>query len=153
VLADLEAGEVAASPGPPWVVLVDDPRPAWLAEALRGGVRGLLPREATEEEVLGALRAVAEGLFCCHPEHLARIVPGSSAPSAVDAGPAPNLTSREREILLRLAAGLGNKQIAAQLAISEHTVKFHLSSIYSKLDANSRAEAVAAGLRRGLVWI
>ena len=166
VLAELEGGElVSPAAGPPWIVLVDDPEPAWLADALRGNLRGLLPRDALESEVLAALEAVGNGLFCCHPEHLARLVPGAGGGLGPRGdGPVPTdtprrppqggaLTSREREILMRLAAGLGNKQIASQLAISEHTVKFHLGSIYSKLDANTRAEAVAAGLRRGLVWI
>ena len=61
------------------------------------------------------------------------------------------LSRREREILNLVATGLGNKQIASQLHISEHTVKFHLTSIFNKLNASSRAEAVAIGARRGLI--
>lgn len=61
------------------------------------------------------------------------------------------LTPREREVLHMLAAGLGNKEIAARLGISDHTAKFHVSQILSKLDAVSRAEAVSIAMRRGLV--
>jgi NarL family two-component system response regulator YdfI len=63
------------------------------------------------------------------------------------------LTAREIEILRKLAEGLGNKQIASSLAISEHTVKFHISSILDKLGASSRTEAVTIGIRMGLVYL
>ena len=66
---------------------------------------------------------------------------------------AEELTEREVEILRKLAEGLGNKQIASTLAISEHTVKFHISSILGKLGASSRAEAASIGLRNGLITI
>jgi DNA-binding NarL/FixJ family response regulator len=61
------------------------------------------------------------------------------------------LTERESEVLSYLAKGLANKQIAAALGISEHTIKFHVSSIYAKLNVTNRTEAVRAGLRAG--WI
>ena len=61
------------------------------------------------------------------------------------------LTPREIEVLRLLSLGLANKEIAARLGISEHTVKFHLSAIYSKLGAANRAEAVRRGLQRGLI--
>jgi len=63
------------------------------------------------------------------------------------------LTEREIEILRKLAEGLGNRQIASGLAISEHTVKFHISSILDKLRASSRTEAVTIGIRMGLVLL
>ena len=71
-----------------------------------------------------------------------------SAPEAFD-----ELTAREIEILRMLADGLGNKQIASQLGISEHTVKFHISSILDKLGASSRTEAVTSGIRMGLILL
>jgi DNA-binding NarL/FixJ family response regulator len=61
------------------------------------------------------------------------------------------LTEREAEVLQRVAQGLANKQIAAALTISEHTVKFHVSAIYTKLGATSRTEAVRLGVRKGLI--
>lgn len=65
----------------------------------------------------------------------------------------PALTTREREVLALLADGLGNKQIAARLAISPNTVKTHLELLFDKLGVSSRAEAVAAGVRRGLLLL
>jgi DNA-binding NarL/FixJ family response regulator len=67
--------------------------------------------------------------------------------------PLEPLTDRELQVLNHLADGLGNKAIARKLAISEHTVKFHLAAIFSKLDARSRAEALAQGIRFGLVHL
>lgn len=76
----------------------------------------------------------------------------SAAPTAL-AELAEPLTPREGEVLQRLASGLGNKQIADQLHISEHTVKFHVASILGKLGAGTRTEAVALGIRQGLVLL
>ena len=64
-----------------------------------------------------------------------------------------DLTARESEVLRLVSMGLGNKEIAIRLAISEHTAKFHLSSILSKLHAGSRTEAVSMGIRKGLIPI
>jgi DNA-binding NarL/FixJ family response regulator len=61
------------------------------------------------------------------------------------------LTTREQEVLVLLSQGLPNKLIARELGISEHTVKFHVSSLYAKLGASSRTEAVSRGARRGLI--
>ena len=63
------------------------------------------------------------------------------------------ITSRETEVLRMLAEGLANKEIGARLGISEHTVKFHISSILDKLGASTRTEAVTLGIRRGLIPI
>ncbi len=67
--------------------------------------------------------------------------------------PVEELTGRESEVLQLLTQGLANKQIAARLGISEHTVKFHVSAIYAKLGATNRAEAVRVGVQRGLVLL
>lgn len=151
VLAELEPGEERRLPiarqGPVWVVLMDEPDPTWLGGALKGSLRGLLARDAGDREVLAALEAAAAGLVCLDPTWAAHLTPYSEQTSTV------NLTTREREVLLQLAEGLGNKEIAVRLGISEHTVKFHLGSLFGKLDATNRAEAVSAGLRRGLVWL
>lgn len=63
------------------------------------------------------------------------------------------LTSRERDVLEWLAVGLSNRAIAGRLGISEHTVKFHVASIYGKLDASSRAEVIRRAVRRGLITL
>jgi DNA-binding NarL/FixJ family response regulator len=84
--------------------------------------------------------------------------PGHDAPTVVrsagrDTIVGTVLTNREREILALLADGLGNKQIAARLGISTNTVKTHLELLFEKLDVSSRAEAVATGVRRGLLML
>ena len=68
-------------------------------------------------------------------------------------GMTEELTPRETEVLAMLAEGLGNREIASRLGISDHTVKFHISSILDKLNASSRTEAVTLGIRRGLVLL
>ena len=106
-------------------------------------VWGVLRAEASAEELVAAVRALSQGLVVGSPE---LIFGGEN--EAAERGP---LTERETEELGLLAKGLANKQIAASLGISEHTVKFHVSSIYTKLNVTNRAEAVGAGLRGG--WI
>ena len=75
------------------------------------------------------------------------------APLHDDTIPDEPLTPREREVLEWLAEGLSNRGIAERLGISEHTVKFHIASVYGKLGVSTRAEAVRRGLRRGLISI
>ena len=93
-----------------------------------------------------AIRAAAAGLTSV-PAALAQVVFEGEAPDG------RMLTPREREILMLLGEGLVNKEIAVRLGVSEHTVKTHLAAIYEKLDASNRAEAVATGLRRGLIML
>ena len=128
------------------VVVVLDTRgdAAW---ALHDGGRALLPPTATPDEIGTALRAAAAGLIVVHP---ALAVPRHAAPSPAAA---PGLTARELDILGLLAEGIGNKSIARRLDISEHTVKFHLSSILAKLGARSRTEAVMLAARLGMVML
>ena len=130
----------------PLVVLLDDLDRSSAAQALRAGARPVLPPHASPAEIGAAIRAAAAGLTS---------VPAALA-QAVFEGEAPDgrmLTPREREILMLLGEGLVNKEIAARLGVSEHTVKTHLAAIYEKLDASNRAEAVATGLRRGLIML
>ena len=104
---------------------------------------GILPLDVSAEELLAAIHALAEGL----------IVGARSLlfPAEEEAPPRGPLTDREAEVLALLAKGLANKQIAVMLSISEHTVKFHVSSIFTKLNVTNRTAAVQAGLRGG--WI
>lgn len=142
VLCEAEPDQLATlqvPPEPPWVALSVPPA------TLSGPVRALLPREASGEQVGAALVAAARGLICLDP--IFRDEP-AAAPAR---GPA--LTPRERQVLESLAAGLANKEIAQALGVSEHTVKFHLGSLFSKLDVATRTEAVTAGLRQGLVML
>lgn len=143
-----------AIPAPALVVLADAPRGTWLAEALRAGVLAVLPREATEDEITAAILAAAAGLVTIHPLSLTDLLPhlGSAArPLPLNVG--QTLTAREIEVLSMLAEGLGNKIIARQMGISEHTVKFHVGSIMTKLGASSRTEAVTIGARQGLIML
>ncbi len=105
-------------------------------------VAGWLPRTLTPAQLDAALRAVAAGLIVRLPG-VAGLEPAEDD--------RPLLTPRELDILSCLGDGLSNKAAARRLGISQHTVKFHLEAIFDKLDANSRAEAVAKGLRRGLI--
>lgn len=149
VLAEAESSPPEVPPvGAAWVVLIDDPPVGWLTEALRGSLRGVLARQADGEEIVAALRGAGLNLLTLTPSYLSRL--GSPPPPpTVDV----SLSSREREILSLLAEGLGNREIGLELHISEHTVKFHLGSLFGKLGVNGRAEAVAAGIRRGFVLL
>jgi DNA-binding NarL/FixJ family response regulator len=113
---------------------------------------GVLSTDATEDELVAAVRAVGEGLWVGAPglvEDLIRL-PGRRESSSEDSLLEP-LTAREMEVIQLMAQGLANKQIALALGISEHTVKFHLSSLYAKLGISSRTEAVKRGIELGLI--
>ncbi len=132
------------------VLLTSEGQPEWTVEALRSGVRALLPRDAPAAAILAAVEAAANGLAVIDPQELEGLL-GSPAPvEAADTGGAP-LTPREMEVLRMMADGAANKEIAWKLAISEHTVKFHVAAVMGKLNASSRTEAVTRGLRRGLI--
>ena len=89
-----------------------------------------------------------------HPVFVDTFVPARGAfPSETSAAVAEELTARELQVLRLVAAGLGNKEIAGRLEISEHTVKFHVASIMGKLGAGSRTEAVTLAIRRGSIMI
>jgi two-component system, NarL family, response regulator YdfI len=138
----------------PGVLLVAEPEfTAAIAamQAVDSALRGILPTYTSEREIQIAIEAVAEGLFVLHPDVAEHAVTASGAPRASTASFGQQLSPRESEILNLLAAGLGNKEIAWRLKISDHTVKFHVTSIFNKLSASSRAEAVAIGIRRGLI--
>ncbi|HKD72012.1 MAG TPA: response regulator transcription factor [Candidatus Acidoferrum sp.] len=133
------------------VVLLDQSAPVWAGQAVQAGVRGVLSTDADGEQLALAIEAAAGGLFVLHPNEVR--AERSSRARAVTLELAESLTARERQVLQMLAAGLGNKEIAARLKISEHTAKFHVASILGKLSASSRTEAVAIGLRRGLILL
>jgi DNA-binding NarL/FixJ family response regulator len=113
--------------------------------SLRGW--GVVPPDAPSEELGAAVVAVAQGLTVLPKTLAERLL---DEPAAVEELSEP-LTARESEVLDLLGQGLSNKMIARQLHISEHTVKFHISSLYSKLGVGNRAEAVSQGARHGLI--
>ncbi|TMI83253.1 MAG: response regulator transcription factor [Bacillati bacterium ANGP1] len=114
--------------------------------ALRAGAGGYLLKGAAAAEIAQAIRAVHEGGSYLTPRVAARVVAqvGDLRRSGV-------LSGRERQVLRLVAQGLSNKQIARQLAITERTVKFHMTSIFNKLGAENRAQAIAVAAERGLL--
>lgn len=136
------------------VALVDEPDANWTSRALRAGVRALLARESSAAEIHSAIQAASSGMVVLDPEIVTDLVTRKrtdSTPGALEA--VEELTPREIEVLRMTAEGLGNKEIAARLGISDHTVKFHVSSILAKVGASSRTEAVTLGIRRGLILL
>jgi len=136
---------------PPFVVLGAEPETDW--PDLGGGPIAFLARDAGPSELVSAVQAVVSGLIVIDPR-IAGIagLRWSGTPAPLD--PADEiLTPREMEVLRLVANGLPNKTIAHQLDISEHTVKFHVGSILTKLDAASRTEAVTIATRRGLLAV
>ncbi len=142
LLSDRHFDEVDNDPPPLPVVLLTDQPPS---NMLRQGARGALPSNASPIEIRAALEAVAAGLLVLPVQDMHSWPVPNTAMS--DTG----ITNREREVLRLLAEGVGNKEIAWRLSITEHTVKFHVSSLMSKLNAGSRTEAVTQGIRRGYV--
>jgi NarL family two-component system response regulator YdfI len=137
----------------PLVIVGDGISAAASAEALRAGIRAALPTDISPEQLVAALEAAASGLLVLHPSHAADGLPAAPTPAAAFDELTESLTRREVEVLQMLAGGLSNKEIAARLNISDHTVKFHVASILGKLSAASRTEAVSIGIRRGLVLL
>ena len=151
----------------PALVIIGAEPGEWLTEALRAGVvRATLPRAASSGEIIAAVRAASTGLIVLDPETFAAVLstPTSTVDDLPNAQPYDErfpsvepvvdaLTPREREVLEMLAEGLSNKEIAGRLKISEHTVKFHVASIFAKLDASTRTEAVMHGIRQGLIMM
>lgn len=152
VLASVSSARIPADYNFAILFMTDD------IESIRGMLTsnlrawGVLSADAGGDELAAGIVAVAEGLWVGAPGlvegvmRLPRGVDGLGEESLIEP-----LTAREMEVLQNMAAGLANKQIALALNISEHTVKFHLSSLYAKLGVSSRTEAVRRGLELGLI--
>ncbi|MGD8406478.1 MAG: response regulator transcription factor [Anaerolineales bacterium] len=135
---------------PAVLLLTDDQNDA--AQLTDLSVWGVLSMDASPEELSAAVHALGEGLWTGSPALLQSLLERQPTFMAEDGDPIIDpLTPREREVLQLAAEGLANKQIALKLEISEHTVKFHLSSLYTKLGVTSRTEAIRDGARRG--WV
>jgi DNA-binding NarL/FixJ family response regulator len=134
------------------VLLVDVPATSVLSERLQARAQNLLPRGVSGDQLVAAVEAVGAGLIVAHPD-LERMLPSAQDGVLPISEFEGTLTPREAEILNMIGEGLGNKEIAWRLSISEHTVKFHVSSIFAKLHVSSRTEAVTSGIRRGLIII
>ena len=144
----LGAGACAAGA----VALMDDPDPRWIQAAVQAGINAVISREPSRDELHLALAAADAGLVLLHPTSARGLAPADLPPFDL-AYDQERLTAREFEVLRLMSDGLGNKEIASRLAISEHTAKFHISSILGKLSVSTRTEAVSQGIRRGLIPI
>jgi DNA-binding NarL/FixJ family response regulator len=156
----VDVGESAPSlpthlhqPGAPaLVLLVGNVTRSEARRILQAGVRAILPHDSSENEIRAAIEGTAAGLAVISPEILEILLPtvgdlGGSGELSVG----EPLTARESEVLSLIAEGAANKEIASRLRISEHTVKFHVSSILAKLGAATRTEAVSRGYKEGLI--
>lgn len=145
-LNKLNIGETAAL-----LLIHNDPKV--INRLLKLSVRawGVLDPESTQGELLAGVHALSEGLVAAEPLWLKDVFanPGSETNGKHDL--VEPLSEREIEILQLLAYGLTNKQIAARLKISSHTVKFHVSTIFSKLGTTNRVETVNVGFKKGLI--
>jgi len=125
-----------------------------MRRALRGGAAAVLPKGVGAAQLRLAIEAAAAGLAVMPQDLMMRDAPDREASAwAAEADGTVALTRREREVLELVATGASNKMIARELAITVHTVKFHLAAILDKLDAAGRTEAVARAVRLGLLML
>lgn len=121
--------------------------------AIKAGAKGYLLKGAPSEELFEAVRTVSMGGSLLQPVVASKLIEHVSGERSLDDGGYEPLTAREMDVMEQLAQGKTNKEIAAELVISERTVKFHVSSIFAKLRAGNRTEAVAIAARLGLVTL
>jgi len=155
-------------PGRRFLFLVNPPPDGTSLRLPPNGFCGFISLDSSPEEVAAAIRALNAGLWVVAPQLLDSFFriytsDGSSQFSSDSSTGTPagdsqseiidTLTPRETEVLQCLARGMANKEIARYLSISEHTVKYHITSIYSKLGANNRTEAVRQGILNGIIVI
>jgi DNA-binding NarL/FixJ family response regulator len=119
-----------------------------IAQFLRAGASGIVSIDIQSHQFQAALGAIKSGLQVVDPKLLHEEVPAESVNSGAE-----ELTEREQEVLTMMGEGLSNKEISSRMAISTHTVKFHISSILGKLGAASRTEAVSIGVKSGRLTI
>jgi NarL family two-component system response regulator YdfI len=145
------AGTVSES-GAAMVLLADNPEANWVAELLTSRPSAVLRRDCSPRQIVAAVQAAAAGLTILEPDTLQAWLRPPLETIELEPGD-EELTPRETEVLRMMTAGLSNREIASTLGISEHTVKFHITSIFGKLGTSSRTEAVTEGIRRGLVLL
>jgi DNA-binding NarL/FixJ family response regulator len=136
----------AQAPQVRFLVLTTYDTDEYIGPALAAGAQGYLLKDALPDELARGVRAVMRGAAALEPEVAARLLERMAEGERGD-----ELSERELEVLRLLVAGASNKSIAAQLNLSENTIKTHISRIFAKLGVQSRAEAVAVALQRGLV--
>ena len=142
---------ILAEPDPPRVlVLTTFDLDEYVFAALRAGASGFLLKDAPEEQLTAAIRVVADGGALFSPSVTRKLIERFAGHADPPPGLA-ELTGREREVLTLLARGLSNAEIAAQLVVSEHTVKTHVARVLMKLDLRDRTQAVVLAYESGLV--
>jgi NarL family two-component system response regulator LiaR len=120
-------------------------------QALQAGAIGYLLKNVTAEELANAIRSAHAGRAALAPEATQALVQAAQQPAPAALGTAESLTPREQEVLILMARGLSNPEIAERLTVSPVTVKFHVSNILSKLGCTSRTEAVALAIQQSLI--
>ncbi len=144
---------VVAGGGPPVLALTTFNEDELLSEALRAGAAGFVLKDSSAEELIRAVHAVARGDAYLDPAVTGRVLdtyrsaPSSPAPIAAVA----ELTSRELDVLIQVARGLSNSEIAGELFITEVTVKSHIGRIFVKLGLRDRAAAIVYAYENGIV--
>jgi NarL family two-component system response regulator YdfI len=157
VVVDLD-GDLATSvetlseSGAAVVLLADNPEPNWVVELLASRPSAVLRRNCSQRQLAAAVQAASAGLIVLEPDTIQGLLRPPLDTIELEPGD-EELTPRETEVLRMMTAGLSNREIASTLGISEHTVKFHIASIFGKLGTSSRTEAVTEGIRRGLVLL
>jgi DNA-binding NarL/FixJ family response regulator len=119
--------------------------------SLRAGASAFLLKDAKEEQLLAAIRVAAEGGSMFAPAVTQRLIERFTEGGQAPASPLPEISAREREVLVLMAKGLSNAEIATTLVISEHTAKTHVASVLQKLRVASRVQAVVLAYESGLV--
>ncbi len=132
------------------LLLANDERLAGVLRGLPVSGWGIVLPDASASEIQSAILAIAQGLVVLAPALAERSVSQRTAPALADQQ-VEQLTGRELEVLGLISQGLSNRQIAQKLQISEHTVKFHVSAIFTKLGATSRTDAISRAARQGLI--
>ena len=150
---DLPRGTSALLPQRGIVLLANDERAVAQMRAVATGGWGLLAPEADAEELQLVVNAVARGMTILPQPLAAKLLPPISEADANAQALEIDLTPREQDVLDWLGRGLPNKLIAQELRITEATVKFHVSAVYAKLGAASRAEAITKAARLGLITL
>ncbi len=148
-LAEIE--KLRGEDTPALLLIHDDPHISGRLSGLAGKGWGLLSPDASQAELIAGVQALSEGLTVIHSAWVSQLIEPSVRNKNGKDKNVEELTSRELEILELLALGLTNKQIASRLKISAHTVKFHVSTIFSKMGTTNRVETVNLGLKKGLI--
>jgi DNA-binding NarL/FixJ family response regulator len=161
VLLDLELDEIRGvealrqlreiAPALKVIVYTSHDEEEYIIQAAELGVDGYLLKGSPKEEIVSAIRSVSEGGSAIESAVAAKLVRHMNKRSAGAKQPAITFSKREKQVLELLAGGKTNRDIGAQLFISESTVKFHVHAILSKLDATNRTEAVSMAVKRGVI--